>query len=89
MLPLTSARRSSPPQKFLQLMGNPRHILLSAVPPGAGGGSCPRGTAPPALLPCLPRVSGSHCRDEQSRDIAGAQQARGDAGGGSALHHLV
>lgn len=89
MLPLTSARRSSPPQKFLQLMGNPRHILLSAVAPGAGGGTCPRGTAPRELLPCLPRVSGSHCGDGQSRGIAGAQCPRGDAGGGSALHHLV
>lgn len=90
MSPLTSARRSSPPQKFLQLMGNPRHILLlSAVPPGAGAGTCPWGTAPRALLPCLPRVSGSHCGDGQSRGIAGAQCPRGDAGGGSALHHLV
>lgn len=77
MSPLASAGCSPPPQKFLQLMGNPHRIPVSCGP-GAGWGTCPWGTAPPAL-PGWAELS--CCGDEQS--------PRGDAGGASALHLLV
>lgn len=51
MLPLTSARCSPPPQKFLQLMGNPHHIprqlrRMGHVPPGYRAPGTPRLACP-------------------------------------------
>lgn len=91
MLPLASARCSPPPQKFLQLMGNPHHIPRQLRPPGWDGARAPGVPRPWHSSTHLPRVwvSGSRCGDEQSQGAAGAQCPRGDAGAASALHHLV
>lgn len=93
-LPLASAHHSPPPQKFLQLMGNPTASRVSQGP-GAGWGMRPQGTVPPAhpaspargsALPLGKQQLGS---GEQSQGSAGAQCPRGDAGAASALHHLL
>lgn len=54
MLPLTSARCSSPPQKFLQLMGNLRHIPPSAAAPGQDGARAPGVPRPRDPRPAAP-----------------------------------
>lgn len=54
MLPLTSARCSSPPQKFLQLMGNLRHIPPSAAAPGQDEARAPGVPRPRDPRPAAP-----------------------------------
>lgn len=76
-LPLASARCSPPPQKFLQLMGNPAASLISRGP-GAGWGMLPWGAAPSAQhhLPEAEHhlwASSSQCCGERSQGDAGAQ----------------
>ena len=68
MLPLASARCSPPPQKFLQLMGNPAASHVSHGP-GVGWGTRPQGTA--LLAPLLHLQETRHCPWASSSQAAG------------------
>lgn len=74
VLPLASTCCSPPPQKFLQLMGNPHHIPRQLRPRG-GMGQVPPGYRALALPASPARALGEQqpCQDEQSQGTAEPQ----------------